>query len=190
MLNFSSPLKIIKSNLNLSSGLTYSSLPGYINGMINEAKTTSANIGVVIGSNISPKVDFNFSYSGNINWVRNTIQAQLNSDFITQNANGKINLMPNTSWVLSLDVTYSKYDGLEETFSQEFILLNGGIGYKFLPKKLAEIRLSVFDLLNQNNNINRNVTETFIEDNRTKIMRQYFLLTFTYSLRKFNYTNK
>jgi hypothetical protein len=147
-------------------------------------------MGLVLGSNISPKIDFNLSYSGNINWVRNTIQAQLNSDYITQNATGKINLMPNSSWVLSLDFSYSKYDGLEQSFSQDFMLLNAGIGYKFLPKKLAEIRLSVFDLLNQNNNINRSVTETFIEDNRTQIMRQYFLLTFTYSLRRFNYNKK
>jgi hypothetical protein len=157
--------------------------------LLNEAKTTSANFGLVLGSNISSKVDFNFSYTGNLNWVKNSLQAQLNSNYITQNASGKINLMPNTSWVLTVDLAYSKYDGLEKTISQDFLLVNAGIGYKFLPKKLAEIRLSVFDLLNQNNNINRSVTETYIEDTRTKIMRQYFLLTFTYSLRKFNFTN-
>lgn len=190
MLNYSSPVKFIKSNLNLTGGITYTNVPGYINEAVNEARTTSANMGLVIGSNISPKVDFNFSYTGNVNWVRNTIQAQLNSNYITQNATGKLNLMPNTSWVFSIDLSYSKYAGLEQSFSQDFMLVNGGVGYKFLPKKLAEIRLSVFDLLNQNNNINRTVTETYIEDSRTKIMRQYFLVTFTYSLRKFNFTNK
>jgi hypothetical protein len=122
-----------------------------------------------------------------MNWVKNSLQAQLNSNYITQNASGKINLMPNTSWVFTVDLAYSKYDGLEKSFSQDFLLVNAGIGFKFLPKKLAEIRLSVFDLLNQNNNINRSVTETYIEDTRTKIMRQYFMLTFTYSLRKFKY---
>jgi hypothetical protein len=189
MLNYSSPIKLVKSNLNLTAGLTYTNVPGFINNLLNEAKTTSANFGLVLGSNISSKIDFNFSYTGNMNWVKNSLQAQLNSNYITQNASGKLNLMPNTSWVFTIDLAYSKYDGLEKTFSQDFLLVNAGIGFKFLPKKLAEIRLSVFDLLNQNNNINRSVTETYIEDARTKIMRQYFMLTFTYSLRKFNFTN-
>jgi len=42
----------------------------------------------------------------------------------------------------------------------------------------------VFDILNQNNSIQRNITETFIEDTRTDILQRYAILTFTYNLRQ------
>jgi hypothetical protein len=54
-----------------------------------------------------------------------------------------------------------------------------------MEKKAAELKVSVFDLLNQNNSISRTVTETYIEDNVTRVLNRYFMLTFTYTLRKF-----
>ena len=55
-------------------------------------------------------------------------------------------------------------------------------------KKLAEVKLSVFDILNQNNSISRTVTETYIEDTRSNVLNRYFMLTFTYNIRKFTST--
>jgi hypothetical protein len=43
----------------------------------------------------------------------------------------------------------------------------------------------VFDLLKQNRSITRNVTETYIEDAQNQVLQQYFMLTFTYTLRTF-----
>jgi hypothetical protein len=47
------------------------------------------------------------------------------------------------------------------------------------------LKISAFDILNQNNSITRTVTETFVEDNITRVLNQYFMLTFTYTLRSF-----
>ena len=41
----------------------------------------------------------------------------------------------------------------------------------------------MYDLLNQNVSIVRNVTENYIQDVQTKVLTRYFLLTFTYNLR-------
>jgi hypothetical protein len=43
----------------------------------------------------------------------------------------------------------------------------------------------VFDLLKQNQSITRTVTEKDITDAQTQVLQQYFLLTFTYSLKNF-----
>jgi len=45
--------------------------------------------------------------------------------------------------------------------------------------------LSAFDLLKQNQSIVRTVSENYIEDSRSNVLQQYFLLTFTYSLKNF-----
>jgi hypothetical protein len=51
--------------------------------------------------------------------------------------------------------------------------------------KKAELRLTMFDLLNANKSINRNVELNYIEDVRQEVLNRYFLLSFTYHLRKF-----
>jgi hypothetical protein len=184
-LTYATPFKKLKSNLNINAGASYTKVPGMINGLLNDAKTINLNTGFVLGSNISPKVDFNINYTANINLVENTLQSQGNNNFLVQNAGAKINLMPNASWVFNSDIAYSNYYGLGDAFNQEFYLWNAAVGYKFLNKKVGEIRLSVFDILNQNNSINRSVTETYIEDTRTRVLNRYFMLTFTYNIRKF-----
>jgi hypothetical protein len=59
------------------------------------------------------------------------------------------------------------------------------IAKKILKGQKGEVRLSVFDLLDQNQSISRNVTETYFEDVTTKVLKQYFMLTFTYNLKNF-----
>lgn len=86
-------------------------------------------------------------------------------------------------------MNHTYYAGLGDDYDQNYLLWNAGIGYKFLKNKAAEIKLSAFDLLNQNNSVNRTVTETYIEDSETEVLNRYFMLTFTYNLRNF-VTNK
>jgi hypothetical protein len=62
-------------------------------------------------------------------------------------------------------------------------------GYKFLKNQAGELKISAFDILNQNNSITRTVTETFVEDNITRVLNRYFMLTFTYTLRNFKPAN-
>jgi hypothetical protein len=43
----------------------------------------------------------------------------------------------------------------------------------------------VYDLLNQNKSITRTVDQNSIVDTRTQVLTRYFLISFTYNLRKF-----
>ena len=64
------------------------------------------------------------------------------------------------------------------------------MGKKFLKKKAGELKLSVFDLLKQNQSITRTVTGAYIEDVQSQVLQQYFMLTFTYSLKNFGVAAK
>jgi hypothetical protein len=59
------------------------------------------------------------------------------------------------------------------------------LGKKILKNQKGEIKLSVFDLLKQNQSITRNITGEYIEDVRNDVLQQYFMLNFTYNLRNF-----
>jgi hypothetical protein len=50
--------------------------------------------------------------------------------------------------------------------------------------KKAELKLSVFDILSQNQNFNRTVEANYIEDVRNTVLQRYFLVGFTYNLNR------
>lgn len=179
------PLKVLKSNINLNAGYTINNSPTLINAVANEALTHNINSGLTIGSNISKALDFTVGYSLNYNTVFNSIQPQLNNDYFIHNANVRFNWLPIPALVLSSDLLFNAYAGLEDGFNQQFTLLNAGMGYRFGKDRRAELKLSVFDLLNQNNSIARNVTETYVEDVQTTVLQQFWMMTFTYNIRHF-----
>ncbi len=185
LLTFSTPVKWIKSTLNLQAGMNYMLTPGLINQVLNKTENTGYNAGVVVASNISEKIDFTLIYNGAWNTIENSIQAQVNNSYQIHSGGARINWMPFPWLVINTDAMANQYMGLGEDFDQRFILWNAYIGYKFMEKKAAEIKISGFDILNQNNSVSRTVTETFLEDNVTRVLNRYFMLTFTYTLRKF-----
>ena len=62
---------------------------------------------------------------------------------------------------------------------------NASVAQLLFKKKQGEIRFTVYDLLNQNRSITRDIQQNYIEDTRTDVLRRYFMLTFTYNIRKF-----
>ncbi|WP_197428890.1 outer membrane beta-barrel protein [Phnomibacter ginsenosidimutans] len=88
------------------------------------------------------------------------------------------------------EVTNQLYSGLADGFDQSFWLWNVSAGKKMLKNRRGEIKMSVFDLLKQNQSIARNIGETYIEDVQTQVLQQYFMLTFTYTLRNFGQAAK
>lgn len=179
------PLKFIKSNVNFNAGFTWAKTPGLVNKVESITNSYNYNTGVVVASNISEYVDFNVSYSAAFNVVDNSLQSSLNNNYVNQSAGVQLNLLNKNGWFVQNDVSYQAYSGLSDGFNQSYWLWNAAIGKKFLKKQAAELKLSVFDLLKQNQSITRTVTETYISDVRNDVLQQYFLLTFSYKLKNF-----
>ena len=92
--------------------------------------------------------------------------------------------------VFNTNLTHTYYSGLSTTLDKPYELLNISIAYKFLKKQNLEVKASVFDALTQNTSINRNITDTYIEDSQTKVLTRYYMLTLTYTLKKFKTEEK
>lgn len=178
------PLGFIKSNLNVFGGLNANRTPGLINDRLNYANNIIPTFGIVLGSNISEKIDFTVSYTGNYNIVRNTIQSQSNNDFYNQAVTARLNWVFLENFVFNTDITNNYYTAFSSTGNQDYFLWNAYVGYKMFKKQL-EARVSVYDLLNQNTSITRTVTETYIENANTQVLRQYFMFQLIYTVRKF-----
>ncbi len=185
-LNYGFPAGFLKSNLNLNAGAGYIRTPSLISGQKNIANSWSLSGGVMLSSNISENVDFTLSYNTNYNMVGNSLQPQLDNNYHLHTARSTFSLIFLNNWVLRNDLSYRYFGGLTDDFNQDYTLWNMNIGRKLFQNNLGEITLSVFDLLGQNDNIVRNVSDSYIEDLRTNELSRFFMLTFTYNLRNFN----
>ncbi len=182
---FGQPVLAIKSNVNLNAGFTYASTPGLVNNLTTKTDVYNYSLGAVVASNISEYVDFTFSYNANFNQARNSEQPQLNQNYVTLVGGLQFNLLSKTGWFIQNDLSNNQISGLSEGYNPSYWLWNMAVGKKLFKNKRGEIKASVFDLLKQNQSVIRTVSGLDIVDERNTVLRQYFMLTFTYSLKNF-----
>lgn len=184
-ISYGRPIKMIKSNLNFNIFYNYSQTPGLINNQKSFTFQNSIGGGIVLSSNISQNIDFTLSSNSIYNIVENQLNKQQNQNYFTEflTFNGNFTILK--SIVIRTDISYQLYKGLSNISDPDYILWNISIGKKLFKNQRGELRLTIFDVLKQNNSISRNVNELYVEDVNNKVIRQYAMLTFVYNLRTF-----
>ncbi|GAC1592446.1 MAG: hypothetical protein NVS3B25_12970 [Hymenobacter sp.] len=186
LLSYGRPIKPIKTNVNLSANASFTQTPGLVNGSLNYARVPAFGAGLTLSSNISPELDFTASTTSTENLVRNTLQANLNSNYFAQVTRLRLAWIVGPGINFSTDLVHQAYSGLSAGYNQQYLLWNASLGKKLFPGQRGEIKVYAFDLLGQNRAIQRNVTEAYYEDVQTTILQRYFLLMFTYNIRSGN----
>ncbi|WP_303312009.1 hypothetical protein [Hymenobacter sp. BT730] len=79
----------------------------------------------------------------------------------------------------------NRYTGRGEGYNQQVVLWNASVARQFFVNRQGELKLQAYVLLRQNRSVVRNVTDTYLEDVRSRVLTQYFLLSFNYNLRSF-----
>jgi hypothetical protein len=184
--NHSRAVPLIQSNANFNAGASYALQPTVNNDKRTVARNIGLSAGTSLNSNIGPNVDISMSYRGNYNIVENASAVGINDNFYTGNAMLRINLLPWGRLVIATDLNLTHYEGLDESFAETAAYWNAAVGYKFGKNESAELRITVFDILAQNNNINRSVNDAFIDDVRSNVITRFALMSFSYNFRRFD----
>lgn len=184
--SFGRPLESIKSNIYLSGGFYHYKRPGVINERINYSHSNRFSMGVSLSSNISEYLDFSVSSRSTYNAVENSLRPTLNNDFYYQTTNVKYRWVFGNGFVYRANLRHQLNTGLSAGYDNTSLLFNMSAGKKILKNDMGEISLNVYDLLQQNNNAARRITELFIEDSQSTVLQRYFMLTFTYNIRHFS----
>jgi hypothetical protein len=137
----------------------------------------------IITSNISSNVDFTLSYTSNYTLAKNSVELQKDTKYWYQSVNAKLNLVLWKGITFNTDVVGQYNRGLSEGYNEKYLVWNASIGKKFLKSKSAELKISGYDLLNQNNSISRTVSASKIQDTKVNTYKRYFMIVFTYNLR-------
>jgi hypothetical protein len=179
------PVGFIRSNLNATMSARLARIPAVTNGVETSSRNTQLDGRLFLGSNISPQVDFSASYGLTYTHATSTASAVDPTDAFRHRASAQTTLRPWGPLLLESTVALSHYTGLSENVDPTSVIWNAAVGYKFLENERAEIRLGVVDLLNQNTNVDRNVTDLYIEDFESRALGRYFMVNLIYQVRHF-----
>jgi hypothetical protein len=183
--NYGLQLKKPKSNLNFTTNFTNSRTVNLVNNIKNITANYTMGETIKWTTNLKNNFDMTFSAAPTYNIARYSVQPNQNANYFSQLLNTGITYYTKSGWILETNFDYTAYSGRSQGYNTGVPLLNASLAKQFFKKKQGELRLSVFDLLNQNVSITRNVTENYIQDVQTKVLTRYVLLTFTYNLRNF-----
>jgi hypothetical protein len=183
-INAGFPIKKLKTRLDLGIGANMIHNLSFLNGV--ENKIDNIGIGPNIGINYSADniIDLNVTARLNISKAKYSLQSQLNSNYLQQVYGvNMINYLPG-GLIFNNSFNYTVNTGRADGYNTKIPFWNASLAKSFMKNKRAEVKLSVFDLLNQNQGVSRNANQNYIEDTRYNVLQRYFLLGFTYSLNK------
>ena len=139
--------------------------------------------------NPTDKLNIGVGAGFNYNKTKYSLQSALNTNYLSQEYNASLDWEMPKGFFFATDFTYTINSQRAAGFNIKVPLWNASISKQMLKFNRGELKFSARDLLNKNIGISRNTNNNYIEDSRVLTLRQFFLLSFTYSLSKTGLNN-
>ena len=188
-ISYSMPLRFLKGSVEVSSNAGLLKTKQFINTVENVIRTFSVGPNLRLDMNPTEKLNLSVGAGFNYNKTKYSLQSALNTDYLSQDYNASIDWQMPKGFFFSTDFTYTINSQRADGFNTKVPIWNASISKQVLKYNRGEIKFSAVDLLNRNIGISRNTNNNYIEDSRVKTLRQFFLLSFTYSLSKTGLNN-
>jgi hypothetical protein len=179
----SQPLFKTKINLSPSAGLTYSSTPSYINQVLNNTKNTSLSFNLRVSYSLGSKLMVNAN--GDVDY---TDVSYDNLEALSQTYNNykggfgiKWNFLPFAFLETNADINYYKNTNLN--FDRNQIIWNASVRRIFGKNNEFELRMSVFDVLNQRVSITQSASNNQVFTQVAPTLARYLMIGLTYNAR-------
>jgi hypothetical protein len=186
-LTFGFPFKSKKlkgSSLNFNTNLSYNNDVGILYKQKNIGKIFAASQRAGINFNILEKFDFGANLTVAYNSVKYSVNETQNQNYFTQTYSVDMTYQFKGNFILSADVDYYINSGRADGFNQSIPLMGASLAKQVFKNKAGEFKLSVNDLLNQNQSITRSTGDNYIQDTRSIVLKRYFMFSFTYNLNR------
>ena len=183
-ISYSMPVRFLKGNVEISSNTRLFKTKQFINGTGNDIKTLTFGPQVTVDMNPTEKLNLTIGAAINYNKTNYSLQSALNTSYLSQEYSTSIDWEMPKKFFFSTDFMYTINSQRAAGFNTKVPLWNASISKQMLKYNRGELKFSVRDLLNRNVGITRNTNNNYIEDSRVLTLRQFFLLSFTFSLSK------
>lgn len=184
-LQFSAPVRPLKMKFRVQLNSSRTQRILFLNDVRNDVRDWRNGLDFSIENRNKDKVDALAGIRLNTTSTDWSVSADLNQQYTNHAWYSAVRYTPVKRWMLETQFDYTVYS--EEAFGERTAipLWRAGVTHYFLKNNRARVRLSVFDLLAQNQGITRSSSLNYVEQQRSNALGRYFLLTFGYSLSGF-----
>ncbi|KAA6299937.1 MAG: hypothetical protein EZS26_003920, partial [Candidatus Ordinivivax streblomastigis] len=185
--SFNTPLKNKKFTVMSGTNLMYSDAVSYTSvGDADAQLSTTHNLRAAerLGGNYRNDLfDVSLNASISYNKTQNDKQTNSNRETFDYIFGGSTNI--NLPWriYLSTDVNYRIKEGYSgNEFNNNELMWNAQLSKSFLKNNAATVRVKIYDILQQQSNLSRNISETMMSDTEYNTLGSYFMVYFVYRL--------
>jgi hypothetical protein len=189
-LSFNTPLKNKKFTISTNTSAQFRDQVSYTSvsrsGSVPKASelstTHSLNLGQrLTGSYRADKFDISLNASVNYNLTRNSKQTNSNRETFDYYIGGNTNITLPWDLYVSTDANYRIKDGYSGGFNTNEIIWNAQVSKNLLKNK-ATLRFKIYDILKEQSNLSRSISETRMSDTEYNTLGSYFMVHFVYRL--------
>jgi hypothetical protein len=130
--------------------------------------------------NLDLAINGSWAYSS----IAYSLQENLNTHYWTQVYSPEVSYTLFKRLIASTDLDYTINNGLSAGYNQNVAYWNASLAYQLFKNKTGEIKLAVYDILNQNRSYTRTTGDNYVQDSQTNVLNRYLMLSFTYNIRK------
>ncbi|MGZ3954212.1 MAG: outer membrane beta-barrel protein [Flavisolibacter sp.] len=147
------------------------------------AKTIGYGASFNIGLNWNDRVEFRPTYSPSINQTTYTDPSFSDIKAITHYMEGELIVRVPKKLVWETNIAYRNTTQVAPGLPKTNVLWNAAVTLLMFKGDVGLLKLSVYDILNRNNNYYRYTTQNQIVDQQTNVLKRFGELSFTYNIR-------
>ncbi len=183
--NLNAPLRFIRQRISLSNNLMFSDNILFVNSTENKVKRVNDRISLALDNMKKDVADLRFGTNISINSTSYSQSKEQNQNYLDSEYFIDLDIDLPNDWNFNTFLRHNIYS--EEDFGEQISLSRwkASLSKIFGQTKKLRAELTVFDILNQNQNINRTTNLNYIQDERMESIGRYILVSLSYSFSGF-----
>jgi hypothetical protein len=180
---FNTPIKLFNLRVSLRNRIGYTNSIIFVNDRESGLQRVNGNVRLRFENRNKQKWDWNFgaAYGYNVNLYSD--EGTRNINYSNQNVFAELSYNHKNSFAISSGIDVNFYSEEQFGAQQTIPIWRASISKFILKDQRGEIKLSGFDLLNQNLGISRVENQNFVESSEIVSLARYFMFSFTYSFK-------
>ncbi len=181
--SYSSPIRAIGAKVRLNLSNRYQNSTVFINTVQNTVNRITNGVGITLENRSKEKIDFTIGTRWNFTTNRYSESDSRDQNYADQNYFSDLILSPSQLWNFETNLDFNIYSGQDFAERQFVPIWKASTSFYVFNDQRGEVKLSVFDILNQNQGINRSSSLNYIEEERTVSLGRFYMLSFIYSIK-------
>ena len=183
---YSTPIRALGIKTRISTNISYNKAIQFVNSSENNLDRWTKGVDLKIENRDKKWIDIVGGVKLSETTTDYDINKELNSSFLTTTYYADLSLDFWDTWNIQSQFDYMIYGGEAFTGQISVPLLQASISKTFLKDNRGQLKLSAYDLLDENTGVSRSTDLNYVTEERYNTLTQYYMLSIIYSIKGFD----